>query len=55
MLELYEHSTSVCVIKVRLTLIEKNIPYEGHFIDLRRGGQFDPEYLKIHPGAVVPA
>jgi glutathione S-transferase len=55
MLVLYEHSTSVCVIKVRLTLAEKGLPYEGRFVDLRRGGQFDPEYLKIHPGAVVPA
>jgi glutathione S-transferase len=55
MLTLYEHSTSVCVIKVRLTLFEKGIDYDGRFVDLRRGEQFDPEYLKIHPGAVVPA
>lgn len=52
---LYEHPTSVCVLKVRLTPLEKGIPYEGRFVDLRRGEQFDPEYLKIHPGAVVPA
>ena len=52
---LYEHSTSVCVIKVRLTLLEKGIDYEGRFVDLRRGDQFDPAYRKIHPGAVVPA
>ena len=55
MLVLYEHSTSVCVIKVRLTLLEKGIDYEGRFIDLRRGGQFDRDYIRIHPGAVVPA
>ncbi len=55
MLELYEHSTSVCVIKVRMTLAEKGLAYRGRFVDLRRGRQFDPEYLKIHPGAVVPA
>ena len=55
MLVLYEHSTSVCVLKARLTLIEKGIAYEGRFIDIRRGDQFDPDYLKIHPGAVVPA
>ncbi len=55
MLILYEHSSSVCVIKVRLTLLEKSIDYEGRFVDLRGGGQFDPDYLKIHPGAVVPA
>ena len=51
---LYEHSTSVCAIKVRLTLLEKGIGYEGRFVDLRRGGQFAPDYLKINPGAVVP-
>ena len=55
MLVLYEHSTSVCAIKVRLTLLEKGIHYESRFVDLRRGDQFDPEYRKIHPGAVVPA
>ena len=55
MLELYEHSTSVCVIKVRMTLAEKGLAYRGHFVDLRRGRQFDAEYRKIHPGAVVPA
>ena len=55
MLALYEHSTSVCAIKVRLTLLEKGIDYEGRFVDLRRGDQFDPAYRKIHPGAVVPA
>ena len=47
---LYEHSTSACVIKVRLTMLEKG--FEGRFVDLRRGGQFDPAYLR--PGAVVP-
>ncbi len=55
MITLYEHSTSVCVIKVRLTLAEKVIDYEGRYIDIHRGGQFDAEYLAIHPGAVVPA
>lgn len=52
---LYEHSTSVCAVKVRLTLLEKGIEYESRFVDLRRGDQFSPEYREIHPGAVVPA
>lgn len=55
MIVLYEHSTSVCVIKVRLTLAEKAVDYEGRYVDIHRRGQFEPEYLKIHPGAVVPA
>ena len=55
MLALYEHSTSVCAIKVRLTLLEKGIDYESRFVDLRRGDRFSPDYRRIHPGAVVPA
>ncbi len=55
MITLYEHSTSVCVIKVRLTLAEKGVDYEGRFVDIHRGDQFEPAYLQIHPGAVVPA
>lgn len=51
---LYEHSTSVCAIKVRLTMLEKGLDYEGRFVDLRRGAQFDPAYLRLNPGAVVP-
>ena len=54
MLTLYDHTTSVCAIKVRLTLEEKGLDYESRNVDLRRGEQFDPAYLKLNPGAVVP-
>ena len=54
MLQLYEGSTSVCAIKVRLVLFEKTISFKSCPIDLRVGEQFDPDYLKLNPKGVVP-
>jgi glutathione S-transferase len=51
---LYHGTTSVCAIKVRLALEEKGVAYDGPILDLRKGDQFDPGYLNINPGAVVP-
>lgn len=54
MLYLYHGTTSVCAIKVRLTLAEKNLPWQGEVLALQKGDQFRPEYLKLNPNAVVP-
>jgi glutathione S-transferase len=54
MLYLYHGTTSVCAIKVRLTLAEKSLPWEGEVLALQKGDQFRPEYLKLNPNAVVP-
>ncbi len=54
MLTLYDGSTSVCAVKVRLTLAEKGLEYQSRTLDLRGGDQFAPDYLKLNPGAVVP-
>ena len=54
MLTLYHGDTSVCSQKVRLILYEKGIEWEGRFIDLGKGDQRTPEYLKLNPKAVVP-
>lgn len=54
MLILYHGATAVCAAKVRVTLAEKRIAWEGKLIDLKRGDQFDPEYLKLNPNGVVP-
>jgi glutathione S-transferase len=54
MLVLYDGTTSVCAIKVRLTLAEKGLAYESRTLDLRRGDQFEPDYVKLNPNAVVP-
>ena len=54
MLKLYHGKGSVCSIKVRIGLAEKCLNWESLLIDLQRGEQFAPEYLKINPNAVVP-
>ena len=54
MLELYHHGSSVCAAKVRLALAEKGLEWQGHYIDILKGDQFDPAYIKLNPKAVVP-
>jgi len=54
MLYLYQGSTSVCSVKVRLALAEKDIAYEGEVLDLQRGDQHRPGYAKLNPNEVVP-
>jgi glutathione S-transferase len=53
MLELYHSINSVCAQKVRVALAEKNLEYRDHVMTLR-GDQFDPQYMKLNPNAVVP-
>ena len=33
---------------------EKGIPWKGVYLDILKGDQFDPEYMKLNPKAVVP-
>ncbi len=54
MLELYHHGSSVCAAKVRFALAEKGLDWKGHYIDVLKGDQFDPDYMKLNPKAVVP-
>lgn len=54
MLELYHHGSSVCAAKARFFLEEKELEWQGHYIDILKGDQFSPEYLKVNPKAVVP-
>lgn len=54
MLTLYHGHTSVCSQKVRLVLAEKGLEFDGRLLDLTKGDQFDPDYMKMNPGAVVP-
>jgi len=54
MLELYHHGSSVCAAKVRWGMVEKGLEFKAHYIDILKGEQFEPEYLKINPKAVVP-
>lgn len=54
MLKLYHHGSSACAAKVRFALAEKQLEWEGRYIDLMRGEQFAPEYVALNPKAVVP-
>ena len=51
---LYHHGSSVCAAKVRFAMEEKGMDWDGVYIDILKGEQFDPEYIKINPKAVVP-
>ncbi len=53
MLEHYHNINSVCAQKVRIALLEKGLNATEHLLTLR-GDQFDPAYLKLNPGGVVP-
>jgi len=54
MLDLYHHGSSVCAAKVRFALGEKGLAWQGHYLDILRGDQFAPDYLKLNSKAVVP-
>ena len=54
MIDLYHHGSSVCAAKVRFALGEKNLAWQGHYLDILKGDQFAPEYQKLNPKAVVP-
>ena len=53
-LELYHAAMSTCAQKVRLTLAEKGLAWQGHHMDLRAGDQHRPDYLRLNPKGVVP-
>jgi glutathione S-transferase len=53
MLTLYHGRTSVCSLKARLALAERNLDFDSKLLTLR-GDQHDPAYLKLNPQAVVP-
>ena len=54
MIELYHHGMSVCAAKVRFALGEKKIAWESRYVDIHKGDQFAPDYVKLNPKAVVP-
>jgi len=54
MLELYHNGASTCSQKVRMVLAEKALDFVSHPIDLIKGEQHDPAYVKLNPNHVVP-
>ncbi|PSL19741.1 glutathione S-transferase family protein [Shimia abyssi] len=51
---LYHHGSSVCAAKVRFAMAEKGLDWDGVYIDILKGEQFDPAYQKLNPKSVVP-
>ncbi|NQU59541.1 MAG: glutathione S-transferase N-terminal domain-containing protein [Rhodospirillales bacterium] len=40
--------------KIHIMLEETGLPYRVHAIDINKGDQFDPEYLKLNPNNKMP-
>jgi len=47
--------TSPNVQKVYIMLEETGLPYKEHFIDVWKGDQYAPDFLKINPNHKIPA
>ncbi len=54
MIVLHHAYNSVCSQKVRLALFEKGVEWQGEILDLSKGEQFRPAYMRMNPNAVVP-
>jgi glutathione S-transferase len=53
-MKLYHNGMSSCSQKVRMVLAEKDLPFESRIMDLQKGDQFDADYVKLNPTALVP-
>lgn len=53
-MKLYHNGMSTCSQKVRMVLAEKGLNFESRIMDLQGGDQFDVDYLKLNPAALVP-
>jgi glutathione S-transferase len=51
---LYDHPSSPCARRVRITLLEKGLGWDTQLIELSRLEQRSPEYLRLNPNGVVP-
>ncbi len=55
MLMLYHWEPNANSGKPMLTLAEKGVEYESHYLDLLNFDQHQPEYLRINPDGTIPA
>ncbi|XP_066286226.1 uncharacterized protein [Branchiostoma lanceolatum] len=51
---LYDSPSSPCSRRVRMVLIDKEIPYQTVEVDLLTGEQIHPSFLKLNPNGKVP-
>jgi glutathione S-transferase len=54
MMKLYDYQDCPFAQKVKVVLAEKELEYETIFVDLRKGEQKHPEFLKLNPYGRVP-
>jgi glutathione S-transferase len=54
MIDLYA-LTSPNVQKIYLMLEETKLPYKEHFVDVWKGEQHSPDFIKVNPNAKIPA
>ena len=54
MIDLYA-LTSPNVQKVYIMLEETKLPYKEHFVDVWKGEQYHPEFIRINPNSKIPA
>jgi glutathione S-transferase/GST-like protein len=55
MVTLYHWEPNANSGKPMLTLAEKGVPYQSHYLDLLKFDQHQPEYLRINPNGTIPA
>ncbi len=51
---IYTIPTSICSQRVRMTLVEKGVPFADRTVAAARGENLTPEYIAINPRALVP-
>ncbi len=53
-IHLYHGDISNCSMRVRMTLIEKGLPWTSHHLDLKRKENVSDAYFGINPNGLVP-
>ncbi|MGH6670943.1 MAG: glutathione S-transferase family protein [Xanthobacteraceae bacterium] len=53
MIDLYA-LTSPNVQKIYIMLEETKLPYKEHFVDVWKGDQYDPNFIKVNPNSKIP-
>ena len=53
-IHLYHGHISNCSMRVRMTLIEKGLPWTSHHLDLKKKENISDEYFGINPNGLVP-
>jgi GSH-dependent disulfide-bond oxidoreductase len=54
MIDLYA-LTSPNVQKIYIMLEETKLPYKEHFVDVWKGDQYNPDFIKLNPNSKIPA